>query len=248
MLVAWELTWGTRRCKYFDTPSGCRSGDACEFLHLRGPTTIDEMEMHRINFLGGKREDNLNETSQQTAAREFCEETNTLITPKQAQTLVNDKSTVSVSIYGSYELYIGCLPESVDTTRLVQLYTFIGAQPPLASAERLMWVPLKSLTDVQWSKSLGYHINVPDSASRHNAFSALPISHLVWSFALLHGKFIKTLVSSGIVFLYFFFITTTTPFCHCYIHAHIILHRWDCEYVVFQPDFPNSGRCSAPRA
>lgn len=184
MLVAWELTWGTKRCQFYDSPGGCRQGNECEFLHLRGATTADELETLRINFLGGKREEALNETSRDTAVREFNEETHRLVDVRDARVLVDAVSTTRVRTYGAYDLYIGWLPPAVDSDRVVQLYNFLGPDPPLAFAEKLHWLPLKLLRQIEWDTQAGYHIKLRDTAKK------LPVSHLVWSFAQLYGRYI----------------------------------------------------------
>lgn len=181
-LLAWEDTEGTRRCKFFERPQGCLDGDDCEYLHLMGTKKqANELPMRRLNFFGGKRE-SYEALSQETAAREFSEETNALISPQEALALVTQDQTQCVRLYGLYDLYILWLPDCYGN-HLVKAYACSDHQPPLASAHCLHWIPLKALLNVQESLELGFHV------------AHLAISHLLWSFCSRQTRVLKSFIN-----------------------------------------------------
>ena len=182
-LLAWEEVYGTRRCRYFDHPRGCRQGDACEYIHIRGDPTPNESEATRLNFLGGKRDSEL-ETPQETAARELYEETHHFVTLEQAKAIVEDSRSVTMRLAGCYDLYIGWL-DSTAAERVVEEYRILGRNDPYACAEELLWVPLTILLNVQENDLLGYFISFEDDHNDDDEIRApRPVSHLLRSFCI----------------------------------------------------------------
>jgi 8-oxo-dGTP pyrophosphatase MutT (NUDIX family) len=183
-LLAWEESYGTRRCIFHNRPGGCYDGDQCEYLHLSGPLHANEKEMLRLNFLGGKREP-FERVSTETAAREFSEETNEIVSPQEAAALVQQPHVSSVRLYGSYDLYMTWFPEILGKN-IVDVYARIPRNPPLACAFALVWVPLELLLNIREDTSHGYHVTICKEAR--------PISHLVWSFCVRHRDILRGLL------------------------------------------------------
>ncbi len=177
VLLAFEENWGSRRCLFHERPRGCRDGVECEFLHISGPVLNgNEIEMPRLNFLGGKREAYENHSTQ-TAAREFFEETNELVSLEEATAFVTGQAAQCCRLFGAYDLYINWLPENLHHN-IVEAYERLPRNPPLACAFHLYWIPVQSLLHtIKEKDTVGFYIHDSD-----NGGGDIPISHLIWCF------------------------------------------------------------------
>jgi hypothetical protein len=179
-LLAWEDVSGTRRCKFFDSDRGCRNGAQCEYLHVRGEETANELAARRLTFLGGKRLEDAVETPQNTAARRYHEETDRLISLEAAKELVAAPRTKYARLFGCYDLYINFINADVGK-RIVNDFKLLRPEVTLACAYELVWVPLKSLIDLKENEQLGYHLVLDPDGDDEEEMDLWPVSHVVWS-------------------------------------------------------------------
>jgi 8-oxo-dGTP pyrophosphatase MutT (NUDIX family) len=173
VLLPFEKNEGTRRCRYFGTPEGCRQGNDCDYLHIAQhlPEQPEESEMGRLNMLGGKREEG--ETVTQTAAREVSEETAALLSPETCLDLMR-RSTFKMRIPGKYLLHFCHLPRTREHWRLPERYAAVPERHWTAHADRLLWIKVDDLiTHVSPVPGLG------PCLQRKHGLELLPVSHLL---------------------------------------------------------------------
>lgn len=183
VLLPYENTGGTRRCKYVDYPDGCRMSDEeCEFIHIRTPgQRPEEKEMDRIKILGGRRERHLNETEDLTAARELSEETAGIIPPADAHYIIRSQEPHEPLVLpGKYRLYL----RYVDIGHygdIARRYNEMTSKPKGAEAIRLFWWPVRDfLKPLFYDEQRGPCLTLSsDDGSRREEPFRLPVYHLL---------------------------------------------------------------------
>jgi 8-oxo-dGTP pyrophosphatase MutT (NUDIX family) len=173
VLLPFEKNEGTRRCRFFGTPEGCRQGSDCDYLHFE-PHLLqqpEESEMGRLNMLGGKRE--IGETLTQTAAREVSEETAELLNPATCLRLM-DACVFKMRIPGKYLLHFCHLERTREHWQLPKRYGALTERHWTAHADALLWIKVDDLLNQVMQTST----HGPCLVQKHGK-ERLPISHLL---------------------------------------------------------------------
>jgi hypothetical protein len=205
VLLPMENVEGSERCRYFENPKGCRNGDKCEYLHIKGENkSPNETTMARFNLLGGRK--HLGELyPADTAARKLFEETSELIPHEEAKLFVSAVDVSMVRLYGCYDLYMGWIDRDLTFEITERYNTKTDRDPVLAWADALHWVPLEALLNVHENGILGFHISYlkekddeDDDPTRQQMPAFFPISHLLWSLCVKNKAALQRMIDASI--------------------------------------------------